>query len=357
MLERDNLHFTFREIDGYQKLYNIVICEREVGKTTSLELDKIIFPFLKDNRTSCYLVRKSIEITEDLIESIETRINRFMKDKIEFIYSKKEFKDGCVSIYAYKNKEKKLIFKIVSLGMELQRLKKITIDNIHAIIFDEAICNPRLNEKYVKGEALKLKEFYNTLRRFEYKEKGLRIYICGNPYSKYNPVLMDLGVDTNKMKQGARIVGENYIVECYRMKDELREKILKANPLYQFDNTYKEYAFDGQYLNDTHIRIDKLPNHYFLKFVFNMNGVYLGIYKNDYLQDMTDKYFVKKINFSEVRKSSYCFDFNDLVNGSVLMSNEERTLFSHLKQAIRNRSIAFESVDCYYLIEEIYKQL
>lgn len=222
---------------------------------------------------------------------------------------------------------------------------------------DEYICNPRLQEKYVKGEALKIKELYNTLQRFAYKPRGLKMYFCGNPYSKYNPLMVDLGVDTNKMKQGARIVGGNYIVECYDMKPELREMILKNNPLYEFDDVYREYAFNGQYINDTHIRVEQMPNHYYLKFVFNMGGTYLGIFKNDYVVDMTDKYYVKKIKFSDVRKSSYCFDFDDLVSGSILMSGEERQLFSHFKSAVRNRTIAFESVDCYYLIEEIYKQL
>lgn len=113
MIERDNLHFTFREIDGYNKTYNFVFCSRDVGKTTAMECDKIESPFLTRGLTCAYLTRTSIEITEDLIQSMEDRINRFQKKPIQFIYSKKDFKEGIVSIYQYKNKSKELVFKII----------------------------------------------------------------------------------------------------------------------------------------------------------------------------------------------------------------------------------------------------
>lgn len=81
MLERDNIHFNFRHIDGYNKPFNIVICERDVGKTFSLEMDKIWTPFKNFRRRCCYLVRKSVEITEDLIHSMEIRLNRFYSSR------------------------------------------------------------------------------------------------------------------------------------------------------------------------------------------------------------------------------------------------------------------------------------
>ena len=357
MMERDNIHFTFRTIDGYNKTYNCVFCSRDVGKTTALELDKMLFPFLNRGLTFGYMVRTSIEIDEELIESIETRINRFMEKPIKFIYHKGEFVKGIVSLYLMKDKKKELCGKIISIGLPLQRLKKICIKNIHALIGDEYVCNESAGEKYVNKEALKIKELYNTLQRFAYKPKGLKVYLCGNPYSKDTPMIRDLNVDMNLMKEGARIVGPNYIVECYKMSEELKKYILERNPLYEFDDTYKKYAFDGQYMNDKNIPIGTLPNNYSLKFVFNMEGIYLGIFKNNYYKEHTEKYFVKKINFGEVRRASFCFEFDDLLSGSILMSSEERSLFSHFKQSIRKRDIAFEDVACYHMIEEIYEHL
>lgn len=359
MIERDNLHFSFREIDGYNKPYNIVFCEREAGKTTSLELDKMINPFFNKRLRFAYLVRRIVEITEDLIDSIQIRINRFRDEnnQIEFLYHKKEFRDGVVSLYVNIGGKKELIGKIIPLSMQLQRLKKIAIPDIQAMIFDEYVCNPRMNESYLKQEAFKVKELFTTLRRFEYKPGGLKVYLCGNPYSKFSPMIVDLNVDTNKMRSGARLVGGNYIVECYKIKQELKDKILKDNPLYKFDETYKKYAFDGEYINDNNIKIGTLPNNYYLRFVFNVENRYIGVYKNRQVALDENKYFVRFIKFDEVRKTSFCFDFADLVNGSVLMSNEESIIFSTFKVAMRERKVVFANVECYYLIEEIYKEL
>lgn len=110
-------------------------------------------------------------------------------------------------------------------------------------------------------------------------------------------------------------------------------------------------------MNDKHIRISSMPDNYYLKFVFNIDNVYLGIFKNDFVADRVDRYYVKKIKFDEVRKTSYCFSFDDLVEGSILMSSEERSLFNHFKICMRKRLVEFESEECYYLSEEIYKNL
>ena len=47
MIERDNLHYSFREIDGYNKDIEVVISSRELGKTTQAWLDKIYLPWKK----------------------------------------------------------------------------------------------------------------------------------------------------------------------------------------------------------------------------------------------------------------------------------------------------------------------
>ena len=66
---------------------------------------------------------------------------------------------------------------------------------------------------------------------------------------------MWLGVDTKRLKPGAIVVGDNYVVQCYQMKEELKQKILAENPLYQFDNAYTKYAFEGKNVNDMNIII------------------------------------------------------------------------------------------------------
>ena len=56
-------------------------------------------------------------------------------------------------------------------------------------------------------------------------------------------------------------------------------------------------------------------------------------------------------------RTAYCFDFNDLANGCVLISNDDRFKFKQLKEAIRMRLVVFSSIEVYYLIEEVYTAL
>lgn len=352
----DNLHFTYRPLYAYSKDILIVICEREAGKTTENEIREIILPFLTSGYTSAYLVRHAIEITEDLITSIELRINNFIKDPLHYIhfkYSKKEFKDGIASIYI----DDELVFKIIALGMPLQRLKKITILNLRRMIFDEYIVNTRLGEKFLKGEAFKIKELFTTLQRFEYKEKGLKLLISGNPYSKYTPLFMDLNINSNKLHSGALLIGANYVLQCYKISEKLKESILKKNPFYEFDDTYKKFAFDGEYTNDENIKIEKRPEDYSLKFVFRFENRYIGIFKNNYVKDKEDRYFVSFIDTFSAKRVAYCFSFDDLINGSLLVSSDEKMLFVRFRNAMRKNLIAYSNAECYYISREIYKNL
>ena len=101
----------------------------------------------------------------------------------------------------------------------------------------------------------------------------------GNPYSLYNPFFSDKNVPTNKLYPGAFVTGDDYVVSCYQIKKELKELLLKKNPLYKFDETYKKYAFDGRAVQDAEIRIEtEQPNAFRLAFVFKIHGKCLGIF-------------------------------------------------------------------------------
>ena len=60
-VERDNLHYSFRAIDGYNKPINIVISPREPGKTTSMWMDKIYLPWKKNHKPWIFLLRQAVE--------------------------------------------------------------------------------------------------------------------------------------------------------------------------------------------------------------------------------------------------------------------------------------------------------
>ena len=357
MIERDNLHYNFRNIDGYNKPINIVISAREAAKSTSANLDKIYFPFKKTGAPALYLVRNSVEINEALITSIEDNIlNKFTDDNVKLTFSKSSFRDGVTDIKI----NDKIYMRILSLSIPARRLKQALLKDVSVVIFDEFIVDTRKGEKYLKGESSKLAEVYTTYKRERLdKGKPLKIYFLGNPYSLYNPVFVWLGIKPSKLQLGQFYVGKNFVVEWYKLNQELKDKILQDNPLYEFDEDYRSFAFDGKPINDDNIKLGTLPSNYHLRFVFKNEGKYIGIFQNNYWEDHQDIYFCKLMSREEVskRRVAYCFDFGDMMEGCSLLSRDEKSRFNKFKIAMRKRLVAFESIDCYYLIEEIYYNL
>lgn len=382
MKERDNLHFNFRTIDGYNKQINIVISAREAAKSTAFNLDKAYAAWKKDRITTLYLVRQIVEISDALILSIQDNIlNKFTDDNVKFWYSKNAMRDGITDIYIltkhkekriekdkdgkdveieYEAEQKELYMRILAVSISSRRIKQSLLKNVGFIVFDEFIVNGRNGEKYLKNETLKIAEIYTTYVREKSEGKQLKMYFLGNPYSLANPVFNWLGIDTNKLKFGECYVGKNFVVQWYALSEGLKAKILAENPLYEFDEFYRSYAFDGKPVLDKNIKIvTQLPQHYNLKFVFKINFQFIGIYQNNYWEDKEDRYYCQFISSSDFskRRTAYCFDFDELMNRCALISRDDLIKFSKFKAAMRKRDVAFSCVDCYYLVEEIYFNL
>lgn len=358
MIPLDNLHYDYREIDGYNKPFNFVLSARELGKTSMFWLKKVYFQWLKDKRPIAYLVRKNVTISEALIRSIqETILNKFTDDKVSLEFSKGSFKDGIVDVYI----KKELFFRIYSLNIDLQRLKLATLPRIKAVFMDEYIIDTRTNEKYLSSEYFKIKELYSTLRREA--EGVLKVYVVGNPYSLYNPLFNAWQIDTAKLyneytKTGnAFYVGDEYVIHWKALSNELREKLLELNPLYKFDEDYLNYALKGQVLNDKNIKIGNLPPNFYIKFLIKVESKFIAIYRNKLYNINDDKYYCEFIDEPSKYRQIYCLDLYELIEKAVVMSYEDKMRFQDFKDAIRRRQVLFKDIACYYLIEEVYKQL
>lgn len=357
-IPRDNLHFTCRTIDGYNVPFNFVPSEREAGKSTAWVLDKAYKGWKEHGYTTIIIRRRVVHITESYINDISEIINKFTDDHVVFEFNRGSIKDGIVNVKIGGQP----FLRIIGLSIDITAIKSLVLRNLKYIIYDEFICNPKFGEKYLKDEATKFMEVYNTFRR---ESENLKCYFFGNPYSLYNPYFMFFNVDTSKLKRGAIVSdGKSYVVQCYDICDELRKKILADNPLYQFDNAYTRYAFNGENINDANIIIrDLIPEHYPLRYVFRVQGKCLAIYSADWLYvDMKTTefaYYCKFIEPSSVskRRDIICFDFDELVENTALLSPDDRMRFSKLKTAMRNRDIAFSTIECYYLLEEVYFNL
>lgn len=353
MIERDNIHFNTRKIDGYNLPFNFIISEREAGKSTAIWL-KAYKEFVENGSTILVIRRKVVHITKAYIDDIAQIINKFTDDKVQFQYSQATLKEGIVDIYI----NDKRFMRICALSIDITALKSLVLRNLKYIILDEFICNNRFGERYLKDEAIKYMEIYNTFRR---ESENLKCYFMGNPYSLYNPYFMFFNVDTSKLKRGAIITDKkSYVIQCYEITPELREKILKENPLYQFDNAYTKYAFEGKNVNDENIIIrSKLPPNFKLLYVFKSANRYIGLYRQDIFYESDILYYAEFINGEKVskRRDIICFDFEELVDRVVMLSPDERYKFQKIKDAMRKRLIAFNSIECYYLLEEIYFNL
>lgn len=351
MIKLDDIHYSTRAIDGYDKAFNFIFGVRETGKTTTLWMRKIYFKWKQDKRPWIYLVRKSVEICEALIDSIaQTHFNKFTDDNVKLTYTKGSFKDGITDVYI----GKELIFRIVSLNIDLRRIKLAVLKNIGGVLIDEYIIDPTTKEKYLPNEAFKIKEAYTTWRR---EADGiLKMYFLANPYSLYNPMFMEWKVDLSKLKLGEFYVGSNFVIHWCKLHPALYEKLKQENPLYEEGSEYELYALKGEVKNDRNIPIGTLPDNYSLKFIFKIDNYYLGLFRNN---DYTayNQFFAKKLDVISKYRDIYCFDFQDMVSRTQILSLEDRMKMQRLKYAIQMNRIQFESINDYYLTLEVYKNI
>lgn len=343
-----------RPMDGHNKSINIFISAREDGKSSKWWMDKVYKPWKKTGQTCLYLVYNAVEISEEFLDSIQDNIiNKFTDDNVKFEYSVSKFKSGIVDVKI----QGKLFVRLLSLSIKTRRMKQSLLKDIGMIWMDEFIINPRKGEKYPKGTAFALEEIYSTYKRERIdKGKPLKMYFTGNPYSLYNPVFMWLKVPTNKLKLGQIITGENWCVHWHKLSDALIEKLKDDNPMLEIDEDYRKYAFDGIPVNDENIKLAPFPLNYHMRFIFKIDGQYIAVYQNKYYEEHCDKYYCCITNRDEISRNReiICFDFGELVNRCALLSPQDRNKFNTFKIAMRKRNVAFDTIECYYLVEEIY---
>ena len=349
----DKIHYSWRSIDGYNKAINIAISPREPGKTTSYWIEKGVSAW-KRKECIVYCVRYGNEISDYLITSIFDNINKFMKAPLKPIY-KADFSDGVVDIYLEENKEKFLAVRIIALNCKLRKLKQMFVQNLSSMFIDEYIINPETQESYLKSEAMKIKELYTTLKRGA--PRGLKLYVAGNPYSMFNPLFLDLEVDVSRLKRGEKYIGENFIIDYATLHPALREKLLKENPFYKFDEDYSSYALEGIAINDINIPLSKMPINYSLRYVFKVSNKYIGIYKNNSDKWNEFNYFCQEEKVISKHRDVYVIDLADMITHSTLVTNDLRYYLNRFKDSVAKGNVAFSNINIYYLVKEIFKKI
>lgn len=357
-INRDNLHYdNGRKIHSFNKPFMIIISSRDPGKTSWFWC-MAYQNFKEKGMKGILMCRQVVEITEAYLEDIENEINKFLEEdkQVKFNYAISTAKvNGYLDVFV----EGELFFRVVALSIKMVRLKKMKVRKCGWIAQDEYIIDPRTQEKYLPNEAMRIKELYTTNNRTSfYEDKPIRMYILGNPYSLFNPLFVDFNVDTSKLKIGEILVGGNYVIDYYKMKQELRDFLLKKNPYYEFDEDYKGYALEGKPVNDVGLKIEaSSPSNYHLSFVVRMSGKFIGVFKNNDLFS-GDYYYCKEVdeNYGST-KGRFAFDFKDLVEGTTLFSGEDKMAMAFFKRAIQKRKVTYSSVSIAYFIEELYQYI
>lgn len=346
----DDIHYDSKNIDSYNKVFNFVVSCREPGKSTTL-WRKVYQAFRKEGRPSLVLRRQIVDITEQYINDISTLLHKFTGVYYNLKWNKQDIKQGMIDVKL----NGKLFFRVIALSAPMSRLKSMIIENVKYMMMDEFICNLRLGEKYLKDEPMRVKEVFTTYNR---ESDGIKCYFFGNPYSLYNPYFSWLNVDTTKLKIGTITAQDKYAVEIYKMKDELKEFILKKNPLYEFDDSYKRYGFEGVAIQDMNIRlIQYQPIGFGLTYVFKLNGKILGVYTG-FDKDLSLFYWCQMIDFKvSNRRDIVTFDFGEMQDGTVLCNTRYKKQMYYLKECIEHRQIAYKDIEASYAMEEIYQNL
>ena len=366
-MKRDNLHFRWGSTLSYNKTWNFVIGERESGK--SVDSWFLLYnAFIKEGRPSLVLRRRIADITPAYIEDTTNVLNKFLDEPIQLVYMKGDIKSGIVDIrlgkagenYSWRNiNQLPVFFRIIALSNPMNRIKSLMLPNVKYIFMDEFICNLRGGEKYLGAdEYFLVQEIYTTYNRESVTP--IRIIAAGNPYSVYTPLFMGLGVDTSKLKPGAFVVGDNYVVNCFQVPDKLKAIILAANPMYQFDDAYKRYAFSGEAINDQNIRIQKTePKGFKLKYVFKMGKDFLSIHRGN---GKDFKYWCCKHSSNWVdkvgeRRKIIVFNFADMIEGSIKFGFDDMKELIGIKNAMNQRQITYNCIDAQYMLEDVYPTL
>ena len=351
-MKSDNIHYSFNSLDGYNKPINFVISPRGDGKTTAFLVGKAWKAF-SDHGASTIVQRRFItDINEKYIDSLAGVINKFTDANLKLSYKMSQLKkDGVIDVYASSHGGKR-IFTIIAMNTRLSNLKGLFQNNTDFWFCDEFVCNPQMDERYLKGEAFKFKEAFNTLARENFKIKA---YFLGNPYSLYNPYFQAFGINPASVAVNRFVAGNKWVVEYHRLTPELREYYLANNPMYDEGDTYTMYALEGTAILDRNINIvPSCPQGFELFLSFRQNEKNYGIYRGF---DLDIFYWVGEIESISKNRHILVFDFDDLEDGSAIISRYEKEQLCGFASAMRKRNVGFSNIVSAYACQELYSLL
>lgn len=358
--EFDKIHFDISTQDGYNKPKNFCWSPRELGKTTSVLIQRVYKRYKEQGRPTLFLYNMGADITEAQVTSIENTINKFRGREVH-LSIRKDSSSIWLVWDGFKKKDQKLFAILASVGAPIRRLKGLNFGKLACIVYDEAIVNTAMGEKYPPNLAFKIKEIYKTFAR-ESRPEVLKLYCFGNPYSKYHPLLVDWGVPINQIKKGFCLAGPDWVVQAAVLSPELREYILETDPNHNWDDTYERYAFDGDAINDENVWIEeKCPEGFRLRYVFKVQDRYVWVWRNQgYSADdevLCRSYWIdSRADAPGKRRDVISADFESLTRNAYLIDTFQG-FFNALRRSIALNRVSYSSPEGFYLIQQFYTMM
>ena len=361
---RDNKHYTYREIDGHNAAINVIFSARGSGKSTTGIVDKLYKMYLQE-RINLVFKRYAASITDEWLQSFGRILEKFYPGQLfKMSYLKSEVKNGVFTLYM----NKKPFAMIVALNGAMDKKKSIFLKNPGVAWFDEAFINPLYGEKYLSKEWDRLREIcIGFMRELIATGQPWKLYVQGNNYSLANPYTLGLKVPLNKLKLGTILTGyigegENrfkWAVQYYDLLPELKEELKRENPFYgDEEDEFTKYALEGIAVNDMNYKIEQtLPRNYSLCFVVRIENNYVGVFKNNQISKDGDYFHCRLLKAAEVKLEVFCFEFSQLVEGSIMKCKTQEWYFMSFMYAMQRRLVTFSDVNIATLCEEIYTYL
>ena len=341
--DKSGIYWSSRCLAGSGRKVLIALGPREPGKTTTLK-NSSWRKACKKGETLIYLVRSAASITPTFVQNeFRAKLSKFFKLP-PFEFSMTDAKAGAVNIYAGDFP----YCLICSLNVPTDRLKKAMPANPSFMWMDEAFLDLKKGDRYLTNEARKVRELYSTAVR---EHPRMKLYLTGNVYSLYNPYFLEWGVEVSKLRKGEVYSHKLCWVEVVTLTDGFWTKIIVGYPFYPFVDPYSRFALDGEAINDKDIRLSpRQPRDYSLRFALYLGGRRYGVYGDG------EEYWVGEIGEKE-KATTLAFDIKDLIEGTRVATRYDRGITAFFKFKMARREVSFQSLSCYYLLEEIYPLL
>ena len=157
------------------------------------------------------------------------------------------------------------------------------------------------------------------------------------------------------MAQKRFVATNKAVCEYHRLTPELRDYYLQNNPMYDEGDTYTMYALEGSAILDRNIKIVTLcPQGFDLFLAFSQAGKTYGIFRGF---DGDLLYWVGPIDSISKKRHIMVFDFDDLEDGTAIISRYEKDQLCGFASAMRKRAVGFSDIVSAYACQELYSLL